>query len=191
MKARFLFSLILLLSHFVSNAQDIITRKNGEDVQAKVSMVTPSEVRYTLYNAPDSGTIILMKSEILMIRYEDGTKDIFTNEQASIASSNIDYCSKGNQDAKQHYRRYKAAGTGTFLTAFFAGPLFGLIPAIACSSTPPKDRNLDYPNEELMKNRLYKKCYTEQARKKKANKVWANYGIGVGVLLALIIIAGV
>jgi F0F1-type ATP synthase membrane subunit c/vacuolar-type H+-ATPase subunit K len=74
----FLFvAVTLIATHAVS--QDIITKKNGEDVLAKITEMTKSEVRYKLYDTQDGRIFTLMKSDILMIRYENGTKEIFTD----------------------------------------------------------------------------------------------------------------
>ena len=64
-------------------AQDIITRKNGDDVKAKVLEVGVSEVKYKKQESPNGATYTLLKSDILMIRYNNGTKDIFGNENAT------------------------------------------------------------------------------------------------------------
>ena len=65
----------------VANAQDLITKKNGEDVKAKVLEVTPNEVKYKLYDEPNGVTYTAKKSELLMIRYESGRNEVF-NQQA-------------------------------------------------------------------------------------------------------------
>jgi hypothetical protein len=89
---------------------------------------------------------------------------------------------KGQVDATIYYKGYKGAGTGTLIAGLFS-PLLGLIPAIACSSTKPKETNLHYPSAELMKNPDYFRGYTQKARKIKQGKVWMNWGIAFGVNL--------
>jgi len=63
-----------------SYAQDIITTKKGEDIKAKVLEITIQEVKYKKVENPDSPIYSLLKSDILMIRYENGSKDIFNEE---------------------------------------------------------------------------------------------------------------
>lgn len=58
-------------------AQDLITTKKGEDIQAKILEVSTKEVKYKNYNNPDGPTFVLNKSDIVMVRYENGEKDIF------------------------------------------------------------------------------------------------------------------
>lgn len=95
---------------------------------------------------------------------------------------------KGQRDAEQHYQKYRGAGTGT-LVASLVSPLIGLIPAIACSATAPKEKNLGYPQAELFGQEGYYQGYTKKAKKIKQRKVWGNWAIGFGVnLIAVSII---
>ena len=49
-------------------AQDLITTKKGEDIQAKILEVSTKEVKYKKYNNPDGPTFVLNKSDIVMVR---------------------------------------------------------------------------------------------------------------------------
>ena len=81
-----LFVFIVLLG-FTSYAQDIITTKKGEDIKAKVLEITIHEVKYKKVENPDSPIYTLLKSDILMIRYENGSKDIFNEESKETAKA--------------------------------------------------------------------------------------------------------
>jgi hypothetical protein len=135
-----------------------------------------------------------MKSAITMIRYENGTRDVFKEETDSASipvtrTETNDMYRKGQKDAVRYYDGYSGAGTGTLVTSLLS-PLFGLIPAIVCASSQPKDKNLNYPDPGLMKNKEYNLGYNQGARKIKKNKVWTNWGIafGVNLFLALVIV---
>lgn len=78
MKRLSLFFVVALICSFV-NAQDVITKKNGEDINAKIIEVGTTEVRYKQADNLNGPTFVLNKSEILMIRYENGSKEIFSN----------------------------------------------------------------------------------------------------------------
>ena len=67
---------------FILNAQDIIIKKTGEEIKAKVIEVAAAEVKYKKYDFQDGPLYIISKSEILMIRYENGTNDIFSNDNS-------------------------------------------------------------------------------------------------------------
>lgn len=66
-------------------AQDFVTKKNGEDIRAKVLEVTANEVKYKLYDEPDGPSYTVKKSDLLMIRYQSGRNEVF-NQQSSSAS---------------------------------------------------------------------------------------------------------
>ena len=63
-------------------AQDVITKKSGDDIKAKVLEVGTSEVKYRLFEEPNGATYTLKKSDILLITYESGRKEVF-NEKAN------------------------------------------------------------------------------------------------------------
>jgi hypothetical protein len=84
-----LVTICLALVCYNAFAQDLITKKDGTDIQAKVLEVTTNEVKYRLYEEPNGVTYTSKKSELLMIRYESGRKDIFTNSSVTdLYSSN-------------------------------------------------------------------------------------------------------
>ncbi len=56
-------------------SQDIITKKTSEDIQAKVIEVTTTEVKYKKFDNQNGLPFTLLKSDILMIRYENGSKE--------------------------------------------------------------------------------------------------------------------
>jgi hypothetical protein len=131
-----------------------------------------------------------------MVKYENGTVDVFQIEKKNADSSAVvslteNLFMKGQVDATKYYTKYKGAGTGTLITSLVS-PLIGLIPAIACSSTQPREINLGYPNPALMKNPDYYLGYTQKAKKIKQGKVWLNWGIALGVNLVaeLLLISG-
>ncbi|MDR2145414.1 MAG: hypothetical protein LBE91_03005 [Tannerella sp.] len=65
-------------------AQDIIIRKNGDNIQAIVREVGIDDVRYKRFDTPNGPTYRLKKSEISMIRYEDGSRDVFNGASTSV-----------------------------------------------------------------------------------------------------------
>ncbi|HEV7348274.1 hypothetical protein [Telluribacter sp.] len=95
---------------------------------------------------------------------------------------------QGNRDAERYYSKYKAAGTGT-LVASVISPLLGLIPAIACSSIEPQEANLGVPKPEMLTQGEYYLGYTQKAKKIKSRRVWTNWGVGLGVNLAIVLVA--
>ncbi len=191
MKKTFLTALQFIVPLTICFCQDILTTKTGEDVLAKIIEVGHTEIKYKKFDNQDGPVFTLLRSDVLMIRYENGTKDIFTEveKKSTPAESDLDPYPRGQLDALRYYDGYKGAGTGTLIVSLLS-PLVGLIPAIACSSTPPKDKNLMYPNSGLMKNSDYYRGYTSKARKVKSRKVWRNWLIAFGVNLVLVLALG-
>jgi hypothetical protein len=172
-------------------AQDIITTLNGDEIKSKVMEVSSTEVKYKKFDNLSGPLFVVLKSELLMIKYENGNKDVFTNSNSKSNSSfeansngNENLCILAQQDAAKYYSNYKGASGGTLLTTIVGGGIIGLIPAIACSSTPPSNANLNMPGK-YTNNSEYVNCYTQEARKIKSRKVWTNFGVGCGVLIIL------
>lgn len=91
--------LLLYFTFFLLTAQsqDIIFKKDGTEIQAKVLEVMPDLVKYKIYSSVEGPIYSEYKSEILLIKYEDGRKDIFIEdtksdvvEKAEISNTFID-----------------------------------------------------------------------------------------------------
>lgn len=202
MKSKKLFlALLILIGNYV-HAQDIITKKNGDDIKAKIVEVNQNEIKYKSFTNPDGPLFVIYKSDILLIRYENGTKDIFNESNStnintdinsktnsvSFTSSSNDMRNKGKQDSMVNYKGKRSGAGWTCATSIILSPLFGLIPAAACSAAEPSEENLNYKDADLMKNNDYNMAYTSQAHKTKRRKVWTNYGIGSGIWLIFVLI---
>lgn len=190
MKKIIFYTVISICTLNNSFSQDMITKKSSEDIKAKVIEVTTTEIKYKKFDDVSGPLFTILKSDVLMIRYENGTKDIFNEVQNTITTnvSSNEMSIRGEQDAITNYKG-KSSGAGwTATTTILTSPVLGLIPAIACSSTEPSDENLNYKDSELMKNNDYNKAYRKQAHKTKKKKVWSNFGVGSGVWLLLILL---
>ena len=65
---------------FLANAQDQIILKNGNEISAKVMEVNLADIKYKKFDNLNGPSYSLQKSEIFMIKYENGTKDVINNE---------------------------------------------------------------------------------------------------------------
>ncbi|MFD2522486.1 hypothetical protein [Emticicia soli] len=188
-----------------SYAQDIIFLKTGEEIKAKVKEVKDQEISYLKFENLEGPTYTILKSTILMIKYENGQKDIFSNDKPtaneiffeSSPSGNSLLSTKGNKytydkgvaDAEIYYTGQNSGKGGTLITSLLLNGLIGLIPAVACSATTPKLHNLGVPNIEAYQNNPeYAKGYNTQAKKTKSKKVWKNWAIGTAISTVFIII---
>ncbi|NVO03751.1 MAG: hypothetical protein HXX09_13725 [Bacteroidetes bacterium] len=80
MKKLIFFLLSVALSNLIS-AQDIIIKKNGDELSGKVQEITLTEVKYKKADNPDGPVISILKGDVFMIKYENGTKDVFEKEE--------------------------------------------------------------------------------------------------------------
>ncbi len=68
-------------------AQDIITLKNGDDIQAKVTEISATEIKYKRFNHLDGPTITLAKGDVFAIKYENGSREVMGAENRQSASN--------------------------------------------------------------------------------------------------------
>ena len=86
--------LCFTLFSFIAYSQDLITTKKGEDIQTKVLEINTTEVKYKKADNLEGPIYTILKSDILIIRYANGTKDVF-NEEKEVISTKTEN-SKGN-----------------------------------------------------------------------------------------------
>lgn len=56
---------------------DLVIKRNGAEIKVKVIEVTGNEIKYKLQNNLEGATRILKKSDVFMIKYKDGFKEVF------------------------------------------------------------------------------------------------------------------
>ena len=186
--------LVTLISFIGVNAQDILTKKTGEDIKAKVLEVTTNEIKYKMFDNLNGPTFVVLKSDLIMLRYENGMKDIFNqtnkvNQSNPSNNTNEDEMGeKGKNDAKVSYTGKNSGAGWTSATTLIMAPLSGAVVAFLCSNESPSDENLNISNKELMKNQYYKAAYTEEAHKIKKKKLWKSFGISAAVWVGLVVL---
>ena len=85
---RFIMSALAVLCAAVSvSAQDIITTKDGSDIKAKILEVNSNEVKYKKFNNLDGPTFTMPKSDILIVRYENGENEVFKTSKTTTYNS--------------------------------------------------------------------------------------------------------
>lgn len=60
-------------------AQDVITKRDGEDIMARIVEVTENAVKYKLESLPEGPLFSISKSEVLMVTYADGSREVFVD----------------------------------------------------------------------------------------------------------------
>lgn len=74
--------LLLIISATTGYAQDIITKTNGDEIKAKVVEVESDKVKYRKWENQDGPLYNIDRSQIFMIKYASGEKEVFTTPQA-------------------------------------------------------------------------------------------------------------
>ena len=81
---------------------DIVILKTGEEISANVFEITPTMIKYKTCNQ-DSGPLrSVLKEDIFMIKYRDGSKEVIKLEDAGI---------KNERTSISNYKRYARLST--------------------------------------------------------------------------------
>lgn len=183
--------LFCFLANLTVKSQDVIFLRTGEEIQAKILEIGIATIKYKKFeNKEDLPIYIISKSDIFMIKYEGGTKELF-EEEKPISNESIELnvksaselCTDGRHDAIMNYNTGRPFRAGLIPTLIFAPA--GLLVSIIVADYKPNMRNLNAPDMSLIKNHDYKRCYVDEVKRMKRRKVWGGFGIGVGINLAV------
>ncbi|KAA9333232.1 hypothetical protein F0P96_09650 [Hymenobacter busanensis] len=212
MLLRFFFGLLLLLLSATGQAQelpsatspvDVILRNDGQEIPARVLVVTPTQIRYLAL--ADSArrptdTLDMARPEVFLVRYANGTKELMNPAAETPAPENTlvgltatQRQQKGRADARKYYKPSKGVFWGTFGATYagaliVVGPLAGIGTGVALGVTPPKRENLHAPQPELLNDADYYTGYRKQAQGRKAGKAAAGFGVALGSQVVLLIV---
>ena len=75
---RILFQAAFMLLSTTVSAQDVIVKKNGEEIRAKVEEVGEQSIRYRKFTNLTGPVYSIARGEVFVIRYESGAKDIIS-----------------------------------------------------------------------------------------------------------------
>ncbi|PJA07179.1 MAG: hypothetical protein COX70_08010 [Flavobacteriales bacterium CG_4_10_14_0_2_um_filter_32_8] len=77
MKKIILTLLITIFTLTLSFSQDIILKKSGDEIKAKVIEVNIDNIKYKVFENIDGPIYTISKTEVFMIKYQNGSKDVF------------------------------------------------------------------------------------------------------------------
>jgi hypothetical protein len=84
---KLLFGILLLAgATFTLQAQDVIIKENGEEIQAKVIEVGTNEIKYKKFGNESGPTYTISKSELFLIKYANGTKEVIEKPTAPVTA---------------------------------------------------------------------------------------------------------
>ena len=191
MKNILLFILFICSSNIIK-AQDTLSMRSGENILVKVIEVGTSEIKYKKLDNLNGPVFSMLKSDLLIIKYQNDTKDDFSSIKKIEENKNERVDSiQGQADAEIYYQGYKSAGTAVVLTTWYATPIVGLVVALASDKKNPSDRELNIPNTTLMKNDKYANGFRQEATRMRHDKIWKNWRKVTGIYLGILLILGV
>lgn len=96
---------MILCASSVLSAQDIITKRNGEDIKAKILEVNQNEIKYRRWDNLEGPIFSISKYDVLIVRYENGTNDVFNS--SPYKDSNNGSAIPAELKPGMKYREYK------------------------------------------------------------------------------------
>jgi hypothetical protein len=167
--------------------KDTIILKNGDELICKITEVNPT---YIVCQLADSDTVsnrIIPKETIFILKYANGTRDVFNLESPVATNENADVMyRKGQADAKLYFRT-----NGVFWGSFGSTliyPPFGIPTTAILASVKPNRENFRTSNPALLKNENYLKGYEKGAHRKKVAKSLTGFGTAAGIWVGLVIV---
>ena len=115
MKRTFLPLLLACLGLAAMQAQDLITLRDGTDIEAKVLQVSPDEIKYKRTDNPDGPEFFLPTADVLLIRYANGANQVFDQARKPATETsplydiyaNVDYGTTDLVTPGMRYREYQ------------------------------------------------------------------------------------
>ena len=102
MKAIKLIALVAMcMAGSYASAQDLIVKKDGSVIQAKVTKIGTSEVEYKKWSNQDGPQYSIAVADILAINYQNGEKETFENVSAGGKSQTAKSEADGQQSIVQ------------------------------------------------------------------------------------------
>lgn len=174
---------------------DVILRLDGQEISGRVVVITPTELLYLPAPPPTTrpDTLRLPVSQVFLVRYANGTKDILTRPVAPepvLGSGRLQYLVGperrllGQADAEQYYQG-KRVFWGAAGVSWLGLP--GLVGVAVAANKPVPLTRLNLPEPVLLQDTNYLAGYQEQANRIKRRKVWQGYGTGIGLLVGLVV----
>ncbi len=180
-------------------ASDVIIDRRGNELPGQIIEITPSQVLYRTLDAdPALPPTVLPKDSLFMVRFANGTKEVFVERAAphqpaapsaapkpGLTESELYHL--GRHDALK-YHNYSGAFWGTYtatVLTIYGGPIVGLGVSV---SRPHPARNARIEREKLQYP-SYVEGYGRQAQSHKLGSAAKGFGAGIATWMAIIVVA--
>lgn len=100
MKKTMLMGLLLLSMGLILNAQDVIVKRDGSDIKAKVEEISATDIKYRQWEHLSGPLYTVPKAEVLRIYYADGHSDVFKPESKAPSTTAYDSLMKQSKSSK-------------------------------------------------------------------------------------------
>jgi hypothetical protein len=90
MKKLFFFWISLVIS-ITAHSQDIIIKKTGDEIKAKIVEIGINEIKYKRFDFQDGPVYTISKSDVVLIKYENGINEVINSGSTNNSSNNNNY----------------------------------------------------------------------------------------------------
>lgn len=124
---------------FLDEECDVIVFKTGDEAKAKIFEITPNEIKYKPCDFLDGPMRTVRKSDVFMLKYANGTKEVFSTNNPTPSSnapsqSSTNPSNKNSSDQSPLNKKIQPLAILSFLFSivglFIAGIPFGLAAVI-------------------------------------------------------------
>lgn len=165
-------------------AQDLILKTSGEEINVKITEINPADI---LYKKPDSlagRTFTIPKKDVFRVSYASGDMELFNHlPPAGAEPSQADLSDLGRQDARRYYKGNGAmwgSAASMFLMTFYG--------SVIIAAVPPKINPAQVSDANLLRHPAYVRGYVRQAHKRKVGKAATGAGIGLAAIATVFVI---
>ena len=177
-------------------AQDIILKKNGEEIVGRVVQVSADTLLYRHFSDTGGIAYAMPRQEVAQVKLMDSSLPLDAPElryktEVSSTENHRLLALQAKLDAKNYYR-----AKGVFWTTMgstIIHPAAGLATGAVISAVRPSTESDHNPNRYMMKEPVYRAAYEKQAHRRKAGKAAAGFGVGAAVLgvISLVALGGI
>ncbi|WP_242921983.1 hypothetical protein [Pontibacter liquoris] len=178
----------LCMACLAAYGQDIIVKKDGAQLVAKITRVQPDSIYYHYISDESGPDLAVARQEVAQVQFTGHapplllTDVMYTNERSNLAEAG-QMRLQARQDALAYYKPRGVFWTTLGATVF--NPVAGLVTGAVVSVVPPVVAAAGNPDNALLKDPIYREAYRKQARKRKIGHAAAGFSAGAAVLSAV------